>query len=336
MLRAILTAMLRARTTWVFGLLVMSAGAASVLGQYGYQVVPGRGQKVSQVGDDFEEADWAYTDHAPKSSTNLDHQDRLPSGISKNSRIYESVYRGQPDIVRKIDTPAGGLPGSKGALKLRSSQTGVPGFPSRKMQQDDLLVNVSSLLGGPVPVSMSPSVTVRVFLPPFEYWEKRTGASFGFRAELEGGQFQPGGGGIARQKSKFWRIGRRSMRKEEAYWPGLFIQFNSKTDGVNKEDSALILVRSGDRGEDIIGPRITQTGWWTLGMAFTPDGMVHFYASPGVDALTERDHLATTKPYGNTADQLNTFFFNVVCQDDGRSWSTEWVIDDPTLYYHTR
>ena len=131
----------------------------------------------------------------------------------------------------------------------------------------------------------------------------------------------------------------RSMkprRKEEAYWPGFFIQFNSRTDGVNKEDSAVLLIRAGTQGEDIVGPKITQTGWWTLGMSFTPDGTTHFYASPGVDPLTERDHIVTTKPYGHTAEKLNTFFFNIVSPDDGRSWSTEWIVDDPSLYYYTR
>ena len=39
---------------------------------------------------------------------------------------------------------------------------------------------------------------------------------------------------------------------------------------------------------------------------------------------------------GHTAEMLNTFFFNIVSPDDGRSWSTEWIVDDPTLYYYTR
>lgn len=235
--------------------------------------------------------------------------------------------------MQRIETPRGGLPGSKYALLMRSSQTGIPGRATHKMQQDDLLINVSSMLGGPVSVQKSPSIVVRVFLPPFEYWEKRTGASFGFRAELEGGSWDFT---TASRKGFFSKVTRRSFRKEEAYWPGMFIQFNSKTDGVNKEDSATILIRAGERGEDIVGPQIKETGWWTLGMSFTPDGMTHFYASPGVDPLTERDHLATTKPYGHTAEQLNTFFFNVVCQDNGRNWSTEWVVDDPSLYFYTR
>jgi hypothetical protein len=315
------------------GLLVVAAGSVSVVAQFRYYSVPGRGQKVTQVGDDFEDAEWGYHPNGPKSSTNIDQQDRLPSGISKNQRIYESTYRGQPDKIERIETPAGGIPGSKFALLMRTSQAGIPGHPSFKMQQDDLLVNTASMLGGPVPVSKAPSIVVRVFLPPFEHWEKRTGASFGFRAELEGSSWETV---TSSKRGLFSRIGRRTIRKEEPYWPGMFIQFNSKSDRVNKEDSAVILIRSGERGEDLIGPKITTTGWWTLGMTFTPDGMSHFYASPGVDPLTEKDHLATTKPYGHTAEQLNTFFFNVVVQDDGRSWSTEWVVDDPALYYYTR
>lgn len=315
----------------VLSLLAATAGGASVWAQSHYRVVPGRGQKVKEVGDDFEAEEWEYTPNAPKSSTNIDQQDRQPAGVSGNNRVYESTYRGQPDVVKRVSVPPGGLPGSKGALKIRSCQTGIPGYPTRKMQQDDLLVNVSALLGGPIPVSTSPSIVVRVFLPPFEQWERRTGSQFGFRGELEGSSWKQ----VSGRRGLFSKKG-RTMRKSEAYWPGFFIQFNSKSDGRSTEDSALLIVRADENGHDIVGPQIRQSGWWTLGMSYTPDGMTHFYASPGVDALSERDHIATTKPYGHTAEQLNTFFFNVVNIDDGRTWSTEWIVDDPSLYYYTR
>jgi hypothetical protein len=307
-----------------------AAGAATVMAQFQYNAVPGRGQKVKDVGDDFEDPEWGYFENGPKASSNIDHQERLPAGISKNQRVYESTYRGQPDVIKRIETPPNGLRGSNYSLSMRSRQTGIPGAPSYKMQQDDLLVNVTSLLGGPIPVSKSPSVVCRVFLPPFEKWERRTGASFGFRAELEGGSMQ-----LASHKGFFGKSS-KMKRKYEAYWPGFFIQFNSKSDGQNKEDSALLLIRAGSQGEDIVGPTIKETGWWTLGMTFTPDGSTHFYASPGVDSLTERDHIASSKPYGHTAEKLNTFFFNIVNQDDGRTWSTEWIVDDPALYLYTR
>src|SRR5579872_1827154 len=121
------------RRVWVMTALALAMGAAGAIAQYQYRVVPGRGQKVTQVGDDFEEEDWDYIANVPKSSTNIDHQDRLPAGISKNQRVYESTYRGQPDIVKRIETPRGGLRGSKWSLAMRSIQTGIPGRPSFKM-----------------------------------------------------------------------------------------------------------------------------------------------------------------------------------------------------------
>jgi hypothetical protein len=63
---------------------------------------------------------------------------------------------------------------------------------------------------------------------------------------------------------------------------------------------------------------------------------VHYYAHAGVEPLTERDHISTQRPYGFTAQRMTTFFFNVVNMDDGRSMSTPWIIDDPTLYINTR
>lgn len=305
-------------------------GAGTVAAQFRAKVVPGRGQKVEQVGDDFEAEDWDYYPNGPKSSTNLDKQDRQPSGISKNQRIYESTYRGQPDVVKRVETPAGGLPGSKGAMLLQTMYSGVPGYISRKQQQDDLLINVSSLIGGSISVAQTPSCVVRVYLPPWEQWERRTGSSFGFRAELETTKKET-------VKSN-WRKAFRSERQEttiEPYWPGFFIQFHSKHDG-HKEDSAMLLIRAGSRGEEVAGPMITEPGWWTLGMSFTPDGMVHYYGHAGVEPLTEKDHISTQRPYGFTAQRMTTFFFNVVNTDDGKTMSTPWVVDDPTLYLNTR
>ena len=67
-------------------------------------------------------------------------------------------------------------------------------------------------------------------------------------------------------------------------------------------------------------------------MSFTSDGRTHYYASPGVDPLTEEDHIASTMPYGVRCEAFNTFFFNVANHDDGKTWSTPWIIDDPSFY----
>ncbi len=92
------------------------------------------------------------------------------------------------------------------------------------------------------------------------------------------------------------------------------------------------MIRSGPQGQDFWGPKMDEPGWWTLGMSFTPDGQVHYFAHAGVEDLSEADHITSQYPYGLRAQYLDTFFFDVVNGDDGR-WSTPWIIDDPTLYY---
>ncbi len=289
------------------------------------QLVPGTGEKLTEIGDDFEDETWSYIPNLPKSSNNIDKQVRYPSGQTNNNRWFESLLRGQPDVVERVATPAGGLPNSKGSMKLHSLQTGIPGGPSYKMQQDDFILNGNSRFGSTIQSSWSPNCVCRVYLPPFEQWEKRTGSTLGFRIETLTHVMKPGSGKL------FRKIG-KSKTLEQA-WPGMFIQFNSKTDGVNKEDSAVFVIRADESGQDFVaGPQIKQPGWWTLGMTLSPDGRVHYYASPGIGPLRPADHIASTMPYGEPNLQMNTLFFNVMNPDNGRTWSTEWIIDDVEVF----
>ena len=73
-------------------------------------------------------------------------------------------------------------------------------------------------------------------------------------------------------------------------------------------------------------------GWWTLGMSVTPDGQVHYYAKKGVENLTRKDYLYSSLPYGYRAEKFATLFYNVVNNDDGRTWTTKWIVDDPAVY----
>ncbi|MCA9171340.1 MAG: hypothetical protein KDB23_26905, partial [Planctomycetales bacterium] len=125
-------------------------------------VVPGSGQKLPQVGDDFEEPNWGFTHNMPKSSEEIDEQTRYPTGSSTNGRWYEGIKRGQPDFMKVVPTPEGGLPGSTGALLMRTLYSGVPGRLSNEMQQDDLVINCQQRLRTAISVSQSPSAVVRV------------------------------------------------------------------------------------------------------------------------------------------------------------------------------
>ncbi len=292
------------------------------------QLVPGTGQRVEGASDDFEDPKWEFIHNFPKSSRNLDTQERLPLGNSRNELWYESAKRGQPDVIARVTTPKGGLPDSKGALLLRSLHTGVPRIPSTDSQQDDLLVDVSLAIDGYIPTSWLPSVVVRVYLPPFKEWENATDTSFGFRTQVVGSAW------TKRHRKRFSLARKRT--KMETYWPGMFIQFNSKDQPEHDADSAVFIIRADELGRDVLGPVITQTGWWTLGMSFTSDGRVHYYASPGIDDLTSKDHIMSFLPYDSPAEQFDSYFFNVCNQNDGKQWSTNWVIDDPSVYWTPR
>lgn len=289
------------------------------------QIAPGTGTRVSEVGDNFEDSKWTFHPNGNKSSQENDGRIRSPLGRSRNGRWQEGHKRGYPDRVERVATPPGGLPGSQGALLLQSCHTGIPGRITRQMQQDDFMASNFE-----VSVQSSPSYVVRVFLPPFDQWEDRDGSTFGFRA-----------GARAQTKDEIVtkKYGRRTYRNvelvtmdaPEPYWPGMFIQFHSSHDGDRKKDMAMLVCRSGRTGNEFQGIEM-QPGWYTLGLSFTPEGRVHYYASPGVDRLTEADRLGSSYPYNLHCDSVTTMFFNICSPDDGKTWSTAWIIDDPEMY----
>jgi hypothetical protein len=272
-------------------------------------IVPGTGVQITTVGDDFEDPAWQYDYRGNKSSRDLDNQPRLPTGESSNRRWYEGAKHGHPDVVSRISTPPGGLPESQGALLLRSLKSGVPGFVTNEVQQDDFVADVSYRVGQPIPASLCPSVVVRVFFPPMEDWEPRAGPQFAFRCTVDvddHGKLKP-------------------------QWPGMFVVRDAATRGT--EAPPHFRIRANRQGQDYPSCPITSLGWWTLGMSLTPDGRIHYFAKPGLGQLTVHDHLASDRPYGSPCRHLKTFFFTVCNLDDGRQWSTPWIVDDPAVHF---
>lgn len=306
--------------------MVLALGMNSQIASAQRAVVPGTGSEIVGVADDFEDPQWGYIPRDPKSTEDIDENQRGPMGRSTNGRWYEGIKRGHPDIVKRVATPPGGLPGSEGAMLLKSKFTGIPGRPSNKMHQDDFVANVQYRLKRTLKVSEVPSVTTRVFLPPVDDWEDRSGPHFGFRLALETTAMVDKEVGIGIFKRTKKEMG------NEVYWPGMFIEFENKRQTRKEDDYAYLRIRSNRRGGDFRGPQITTTGWWTLGMSVTPDGMVHYYASPGVDELTEDDYITSQFPYDYRCERFRTFFYNVCSADDGRRWSTAFVVDDPKVY----
>jgi hypothetical protein len=277
-------------------------------------IVPGSGHKMTIAGDDFEDPEWTYVPNNPKSSYDVDKQLRGPAGYSTNRRWRENTDRGHPDVVRRVETPEGGLDGSYGALLLASKITGIPGQPSGKGEQDDIYMNIETRIGRYIPVSYGPSVTVRVYLQPFEEWEKKQGSSFAFRATCRGTKPD-------------------SKKDTEPYWPGIFINHNPRH-GKNGSPASLV-IRAQNSGTDYQVLPIKEPGWWTLGMSFSPDGMIHYYAHAGVDDLTAEDRVASHRPYNFKTLYLIDCFFDVFGANNGQTWTTGWIIDDPAVYTTT-
>lgn len=304
---------------------LMIVQSASVFGQQLQKdkgIVPGTGKLIEEVGDDFEDEKWVFNANFPKVLNNKETalSKNYPIGISANKRWFEGQKRGQPDSVRRVSTPPNGIPGSQGALAIRSLRTGG-NHPTHVQQQDDFIADISGRIGE-IDVTRAPNVVTRVWLPPIDEWENRTGCHFAYRVGLET-NYQP--------RHRSWD----SNDFDGAYWPGMFIHLDSKegkgASGLDY-DSAHIWMKATDDGRKMIGPYITRTGWWTLGMSVTPDGRVHYYAKAGVEDLTEDDHIGSSYPFGHRAKRFRSMFFNVCNGDDGKTWSTEFVIDDPRLY----
>lgn len=286
--------------------------------------VPGTGTKIDYVGDNFEDPNWQFVHNMPKSSRELNERTYGPMGYSVNRRWNEGPERGQPDFMSVVQTPPGGLPGSSLALKIETIRSGIPGVMSYDVQQDDLILNVATRIGSTIRASELPNCVVRVYLPPADAWENRTGPHFGIRLGVRTTAEKP--------RKGLFAIG--TKKENEPYWPGIWIHFKSKTSRNVDQDSAFLTIRSNSRGGDFRANEIPleQFGWWTFGMSVSADGRIHYFAKPGVENLTMADHISSQLPYGYRAERLNSFFFNICNRNDGRTRSTPFVIDDPEVF----
>jgi len=278
-------------------------------------LIPGTGLRIAKTGDDFEDTKFEYYPQHPKSSWNLNKDMNEPGSFSSNNLWAEGGKRGTPDVVKRIATPPGGIEGSKGSMMIQSLNPGVPGRPSGEEQQDDLLHNVEGVAGTQIPVAWSPNVVCRVYIPAEKQWERRNGATFGYRIGLYG--YTPQG-------------------KYDEYWPGIFFHMQREQGADGKiKPSILSVLRADEFGRDLPGPTFQPSSWCTLGMSMPPDGSVQFYGKPGIEDLTAKDFLGGWHCYSWRGVNFTTFFYNVINMDNGRSWGTPWTIDNAYLYVAT-
>ena len=94
-------------------------------------------------------------------------------------------------------------------------------------------------------------------------------------------------------------------------------------------------IRADNGGRDYPSKTFEPESWITMGISHTPDGAVHFFLRPDLEDLTKEDCVGSYWCYGYRAHTFQTFFFNVINMDDGRSVSTPWIVDNAFLYAAT-
>lgn len=213
-------------------------------------------------------------------------------------------FRGAPEVLERVTPPANGLPGSTGALRIRSVDNGDDPHPT---QEDFLTQDYTAALGRPLTRDDQVLTTIRVHMPAFSTWSNGVN-NFGFRMEPRSnsliGVDNPVG----------------------YYYPSIWLWDNGPENR--------FVVRLGDGfASDLNVAPITQAGWWTLGIGFDADGIGHYYASPGVDPLTAADEIWDTtmfNSFGGTDPRMDTLAYNFLSlgYPAGPSLSPDFIVDD--------
>jgi hypothetical protein len=190
--------------------------------------------------------------------------------------------RGVPENIVASPPQPGALPGSRRALYFEREDrarsrfyeenpeavgTQVYGVPDEE-NQDDFLLRAGRFVA-----SDGLSITVRYFVD----LNRDAYCSFALRST---GWFTDG-------------------REHQRIYPAVWLYSADDGTGAFRDLRAFLRVAdfsTGDRGfykRDLLLDLPDKEGWWTLGLAFSHDGDVHYFASPGSDELTPADYLTS-------------------------------------------
>lgn len=249
--------------------------------------VLGRAVRLDILCDDFEDRDWHYN-----------YQDH-----TCYRGFWGPADRGEPEFIRRVVTPSGGLKESSGALEIRTDNSGKDNNPG----QDDLKTQgFSTRLGRDLARADQPLFVVRVWLPPFSEWPEGKGLGvFGFRQAAQ-----------------------LTENRTSEYYPSIWFCYDKQIG-----PSPYFFFRLGNgRALDVRGDAISQPGWWTLAIAFDTKGIGHYYARPGIKTPTEANKMFDTTRF-RTVDGIDNrrmafcgySFFSLGSKQGA---STRFVIDD--------
>jgi hypothetical protein len=280
--------------------------------QTGEIPLPGFGQRLEAISDDFEDDNWSF-DFAAAGGR----------GRSANG-LWTGSKRGVPEMLRRVIPSPGGLEKSDHALLVQSRDNGDDANP---MQEDLRTPRYGGRLEKYPSRADRPSLIGRIYLPSIETVQVNW-ARIGLRLDARSSDnffypslwvtmiAQPGeeqGGDTAQPP---WA---RSMAGEVPLEPGY-----------------RLAVRLGDgpaRDHDL-GP-LDGPGWYTLGIAFDARGVGHYFVKKGVQAFAPADRVWTTSDFPRGTDpRMNriTFHFISVGGEPGPEPTPAFELDDIEVF----
>ncbi|GEM_PF-3324978 len=261
--------------------------------------------RVDEISDNFDDPSWNYN-YAAQSSA--------------NGKWRES-FRGVPETLQRVATPAGGPAGSTGALSIRSVDNGKDAYRT----QDDFLTRDYSASMGRYPARADlPIITTQVYLPPVSELEADWFIA-GFRTEARSNDRMGSGNAVG------------------YYYPSIWINYYPQSgQGHISQTSPYLSVRLGDGfSSDTLpaSPYLPNTGWWTLGLSFDEAGIAYYYARSGTDELTSSDIIFDSTRFATThASGVNPFMDSLaysyfsVGQIQGPENSPNLLLDNFNVY----
>ncbi|MFA9478869.1 PEP-CTERM sorting domain-containing protein [Phycisphaerales bacterium AB-hyl4] len=267
------------------------------------QPIPGDGLRIDAISDDFEDPAWSFNHDTATSANGL----------------WRGSFRGAPDVVEPIASPAGGLSGQSQSLLLRSQDFGKDATPG----QDDFVSQSYTNRGVTAPTRADlPSVIARVYLPEVEELNTEWGV-FGMRLEAVSNDRVGGADALGRYYPSIWIN----------YWP------QGESNHPTRSQPYLSFRLGDGYAIDVAGPYLAGGGWYTFGLAFDEAGIAHYYASGGVDPLTEADRVFNSTQFATNhtsgvnpgMDSVNYHFFSMGYPET-HDWSMAFLIDDVSVY----
>ena len=220
--------------------------------------------------------------------------------------------RGTPDVVKRVATPPGGIEGSTGALLFATKYSGIPGTISNEQQQDDLLMMFDRRLGRSISMSLAAELH---------------GARLPAAVRTVGEAQRP----VVRHAGRLPRP-QAGRQHRKPIGPACSCCSATQTARASRKTSPSSRSAPARAATTSAASRSYEPGWWTLGMSFSPDGQIHYYASHGVDDLTADDYLdVAVSRTASAACRSTTSSSTWPTGTTAASWSTQWVIDDPKI-----